>query len=69
MVAANAVGVAAPTANVAGAGVEPLADMNVIGFGEKVRAPPPPLPVTTNRMGTVSGLLAAPVCVNVTEPL
>ena len=69
MVAENAVGAAAPTANVAGAGVEPPADVNVIGFGENVRAPPPPLPVTTKRIGTLSGLLAAPVCVNVTEPL
>ena len=50
--------------------MEPPVDVNVIGLGEKVRAPPPPpLPVTTKRIGTLSGLLAAPVCVNVIEPL
>jgi hypothetical protein len=70
MVAENAVGVAALTANVPGVGVEPPVDVNVIGLGENVSAPPPPpLPVTTKRTGTLSGLLAAPVCVNVMEPL
>ena len=49
--------------------MEPPLDVNVIGLGENVRAPPLPLPVTTKRTGTLSGLLAAPVCVNVMEPL
>src|ERR1039458_3397312 len=54
-------------------GTTALVEVNAsVPGGEKISVPgvlPPPLPITTRRTGTVVGLLAAPVWVNVMEPL